>query len=664
MHRHNGYAAEEIPPKERDRALLKRLLPFAKPYRTQILLSILIVVFITFINIALPYITKMAIDRQIVPTVSTDTQSINPENGRYYEVELSKGYAANIVKKYPDLFLINGDIARISFDRMKSLDREDLKQLRTPDLSGVAIMSFAFFILSVFDFALNFFQKLIMEYTGHRLMHDLRVSLFRHIQGLSISFFSKNPVGRLVTRVTNDIQNMHDLFTTVISFIFNDICLMLGIAAVLLSINLELTIIGFLVLPFVWFAGLRFSRKARIIFRILRIKIADINTSFSETISGMKVIQLFRRESENYRKFRELNHENYLAGMDQIRLMAVFMPLIEILGTTAVASIIFYGGNRVMSGSITLGELVAFISYIRMFFSPLRDIAEKYNIVQNALSSAERIFLILDATDKLPVPSHIIGSDNTPPTVGLEKITRISFENVSFSYVPGDDVLKNIAFDLSAGESLGIVGPTGSGKTTLINLISRFYDPVSGRVTINGFDLRDLPPMTYRPKMALVMQDPFLFSGTIRDNIVSGNHPISDDILEKILVASNCMALVKRSPKGLDTLLSEAGDSISSGERQLISIARAFARNPELIVMDEATSYIDSQTEHRIQEALFNLMRDRTAVVVAHRLATVRQLDRILVIRRGRIIESGSHDSLMADKGFYYGMHRCSGDAC
>jgi ATP-binding cassette subfamily B protein len=388
--------------------------------------------------------------------------------------------------------------------------------------------------------------------------------------------------------------------------------------------------------------------------------VAEINTRFSESIGGMKVIQMFLHESENYARFRKLNHENYEAGMDQIRLMAVFMPLIEILTTTSVACIVFYGGGRVLSGFISLGELVAFISYIRMFFRPIRDVAEKYNIVQNALSSAERIFLIIDSKEKLSVPAEAL-SPRACTEASAAPFSSLSFEDVSFEYLPGEPVLKDISFHLSEGQSLGIVGPTGSGKSTLINLITRFYDPTSGRVSINGQDLRGLAPESYRCRMALVMQDPFLFSGTIRENILSGNTLLSDDALEDILTAANCRELVARSQNGLDTQLSEAGGSISSGERQLISIARAFARNPDLIVMDEATSYIDSRTEQKIQNALFNLMENRTAVIVAHRLATVRNLDRILVVRRGRIIESGSHETLMALQGFYYGLHKTGG---
>ncbi len=647
-----------------DTRLLKRLLPFSKPYRRTIFFSMLIVFMITLLELALPYITKTAIDRHIVPAhnAETDTRgNIDGAPSRMYRVDLSAPDVGRIVSAHPELFTVGDAVAHIAYEDLAALPPEALKIIRGNDMVGIGVITLLFLGLVLADFVLNFFQKLIMEYTGNMMMHDLRMALFRHIQQLSISFFNRNPVGRLVTRVTNDIQNMHELFTSVVSFIFKDIALLVGITIVLISLNPSLAAISFIVVPVVWYAALRFARKARRVFRILRIKVAEINTRFSETIGGMKVIQLFRHETENYRRFKQLNHENYQAGMEQIQLMAVFMPLIEFLGTAAVAGIVYYGGSRVVDQRLSLGELVAFISYIRMFFRPVRDIAEKYNIVQNAFSSAERIFLILDSDETLPMPGA-----NTGPSLSLKTadtaFTSLEFKNVSFSYVPTEPVLDAVSFRLNAGERIGIVGPTGSGKTTLVNLATRLYDPVSGTVTFNGMDIRRLPPAFYRSKMALVMQDPFLFSGTLRDNILRGAGPVTDPDMVRILSASHCRELVDRSPRGLDTELAEAGASISSGERQLLSIARAFARNPQLIIMDEATSYIDSQTEQIIQAALFNLMQDRTAIVVAHRLATVRQLDRILVMRRGRIIETGNHRQLMSQKGFYYRLHQSGSD--
>jgi ATP-binding cassette subfamily B protein len=443
---------------------------------------------------------------------------------------------------------------------------------------------------------------------------------------------------------------MHELFTSVISMIFKDLFLLCGIAAVMLIINWKLALVSFIVLPLVLYASVNFSRRARDIFRELRVKVAQINTQFSETIGGIRVIQLFRQEMNNYRKFKELNHANYLAGMKQIHVLAVFMPLIELLAVVAVALAIYYGGGRVLNGTLTLGALVAFISYIRMFFRPIRDLAEKYNVLQNAMASAERIFLILDNREVLTQPTL----QSARKSATLQRIEEIRFENVHFGYIEGENILREITFSINAGETVAIVGPTGAGKTSLINLIPRFYDPTSGQVLINGLDLKNLNASSFHSKIALVMQDPFLFFGTIRQNIFQGSQDPTAAQEEFIIDAANCRPLIERLPQGLDTVLSEGGASLSSGERQLISIARAFARNPQLILFDEATSYIDSSTELAIQQAVETLMKNRTSLVVAHRLSTVRNAHRIIVLNRGRIIETGDHVKLMKRKGFYY----------
>jgi ATP-binding cassette subfamily B protein len=451
---------------------------------------------------------------------------------------------------------------------------------------------------------------------------------------------------------------MHELFTSVISMIFKDLFLLCGIAVVMLVMNWKLALVTFIVLPLVLYASIIFSRRARDIFRELRVKVAEINTRFSETISGIRVVQLFRQEKNNYRNFEQLNHANYLAGMRQIHVLAVFMPLIELLAVVAVALVIFYGGGRVIADTLSLGALVAFISYIRMFFRPIRDLAEKYNILQNAMASAERIFLILDSREMLPRP----GRQKVQGATALARIEEIRFENIYFNYVEGESILKDINFTINAGETVAVVGPTGAGKTSLINLIPRFYDPISGQVRINGLDLKNLDISSFRSKIAIVMQDPFLFSGTIRQNIFQGDREPTAAQQQFIIDASNCGPLIDRLPQGLDTVLTEGGASISSGERQLISIARAFARNPQLILFDEATSYIDSSTELRIQQAVEKLMKNRTSLVVAHRLSTIRNAHRIIVLKRGRIIETGNHVELMEQKGFYYKLHQLQND--
>jgi ATP-binding cassette subfamily B protein len=651
-----GYFEETKLGKPYDLKLLKRLYPFTRPYKLLLFGSIGLVLLITVLDLALPYVTKIAIDRYIVPLTASETVAAHGAEKsapRAIQTDLNDPQQLALVHKYRELFTIEGTTALIPYQALSQLKKSDLAVLRKDDLAGVTYIAALFIILVILNFLLNFFQKMVMEYTGHMIMHDLRLSLFSHIQNLAVAFFTRNPVGRLVTRTTNDVQNMHELFTSIISMIFKDLFLLCGIAVVLLVINWKLALVSFMVLPLVVLASIIFARQARGIFRELRIKIAEINTRFAETIGGIRVIQLFRQEINNYRRFNQLNHENYLAGMKQIHVLAVFMPLIEILAVVAVALVIWYGGGRVLAGSLSLGALVAYISYIRMFFRPIRDLAEKYNILQNAMASAERIFLILDSQDRLEWPAASKGMDGS----GLGHITSIEYENVGFSYAGDVDILKNINFSINAGETVAVVGPTGAGKTTLINLIPRFYDATAGRVLINNRDIRELEASALRSKIALVMQDPFLFSGTIRENIFQENLNLTRAQERSILEASNCKSMVDRLALGLDTLLTESGTSISSGERQLISIARAFAINPQLILFDEATSYIDSPTELRIQQALEKLMQNRTSLVVAHRLSTVRHADRIIVLNRGRIIETGNHTDLMQQKGFYFRLH-------
>lgn len=663
-----GYFEEDKLGKPYDIKLLKRLYPFSKPYRHLLFASVLLVVFITLMDLAIPYVTKVAIDRYIVPAfknenpvvgfLETDSKS-EQGSDRIYQADLSDPAVALIVKKNQTLFTLHENTAIITFENLEKIEKDDLRVLRQNDLSGVKLIAGVFLIIVLINFVLNFFQVVIMEYTGQMIMHDLRMTLFQHIQQRSLSFFTKNPVGRLVTRVTNDVQNMNELFTSVITFVFKDLFLLFGIAFVLLILNWKLALISFAVLPFVVIGSLHFSKNAREAFRVLRLKVAEINTRISETIGGIRVIQLFGRELENFKIFARINHENYQAGMRQIHVLGIFLPFIEFTGVLAVALVIYFGGQGVLDDTISLGSLVAFISYMKMFFRPIRDIADKYNLLQNAMASAERIFLILDNKDQdasVMVSKHELQSPSseTQAMDNLQQIDNIQFQDVTFAYIPGETVLHRISLTIRAGQMVAVVGPTGSGKTTLIQLIPRFYDPVSGNILVNRKDIRQIPTKLLRSKMAIVTQDPFLFSQSIRENIFSNNNHLSEKERDQILEASNCKRVLERLPKGIETVLSEGGLSISSGERQLISIARAFARDPELIIFDEATSYIDSNTEAQIQDAMANLMKNRTSIVVAHRLSTARNADQIIVINHGRIIESGTHNELMSKQGFYY----------
>ncbi len=555
-----------------------------------------------------------------------------------------------MIERNRPLFHTQAGRAAIRLTDLERLEGFELATLRHQDLTGLLHIAGLFIAVVAAIFAFTFAQNLIMELAGHRIMHDLRVGLYDHLQQMPLAFFTRNPVARLVTRVTSDIQNMHELFTSFISMVFKDFFLLAGIAVVLVVMDWRLALLAFLVLPLVILAAFGFAKQVRDVFRELRVKVAEINTSFSEMISGIKVIQTFRRESDNFEAFAHLNHDNYLAGMRQINIFAVFMPIIEMLGITAIAILIYVGGGHVVDQSISIGVLTAFIAYMKMFFRPIRDLAEKYNILQNAMASAERIFLLLDK----PAGRRTAGEQT--PIAG--PLRQIRFNKVSLAYNPGETVLDNIDLEIQAGETIAVVGATGSGKTSLVNLLVRFYDPTGGSVRFNGIDLLTIAPASLRKRIALVMQDPFLFSGSLQDNIFFTANGLPEEHRQAILEASCCRELASRLPDGLETAITEGGASLSSGERQLISVARAFAVDPELIILDEATSYVDSRTEVYLQQAIANLMRGRTCLVVAHRLTTARGADRIVVLNKGKIVEVGNHDALMAANGAYSRLYR------
>ncbi|MBN2570438.1 MAG: ABC transporter ATP-binding protein [Deltaproteobacteria bacterium] len=640
--------------KARDAGLLRRLFPYVRPYCSLLSVALLLIMLITLAELAIPYVTKIAIDGYIVPQ-ETNLRDDKGEQTRYLKVDRSDPKVRDIINAYPDIIRRNGDTFIIYYEDLDQLPRKVIAKLRKDDLQGISYAVAGLLILILVTFLLTTAQILIMEYAGQRIMHDLRMRLFSHIQGLAIRFFTKNPVGRLVTRVTNDTQNMHEMFTSVIIFVVKDIFLIVGITVVLFYIDWKLSLLVYLLFPLVFYTAYRFSRVARGAFRTLRVKIAEINSKFSETIGGMQVIQLFNQALANYRTFKGVNGEYYRAAMEQITVFAIFMPLIELMSSIALAIVIFYGGGSLLAERITLGTLVVFISYLRMFFSPIRDIAEKYNISLNALSSAERIFLILDEDDFMPEATEKDRKDIP------ERIESLAFDRVSFSYVPGETILDDISFCTGANETIAVVGPTGAGKTTLVNLITRFYDPDSGTISMNGTSIDSFSVAQLRGKIAIVMQDPFIFSGTIEDNIFAGREGITKEEIDTILDASYCKSFIERLPEGIATEMSEGGSSLSSGERQLLSIARALARDPQLIIFDEATSYIDSETEEKIQNALFNLAKNRMAIIIAHRLSTARIADRIMVLRDGKIIETGNHDELITKRGFYYRLHELQG---
>ncbi len=648
-----NYEEEKILGKSYDLRLFRRLFPFIEPYKLVFLLSVFLMMLTAVLDLSIPYMTKIAIDRYVVPVGEIEVANIDTGDlgkTQVFRLDAADPDIIEIVALHPELFILKHERYEIDSISYKRLTLKERTILRSNDISGLVLIACCMIVIVLLNFLFNFAQKLVMEIAGQKIMHDLRMHVFNHIQASPVAFFNTNPVGRLVTRVTNDVQNLHELFTSVIIFLFKDFFLIAGIAIVLSVISWRLALVSFTVLPFVIFASFYFARHARDVFRDLRLKVSQINTRFSETIQGIKVIQLFRHEARNEAKFRELNHSNYLAGMRQIHVFAVFMPVIEVLGATAMAVIIFYGGSGVISETITLGTLVAFISYMKMFFRPVRDIADKFNIIQNSMASAERIFFVLDVKDDL---EHDVDVSSLQLSEG-RPIQSIEFVNVDFSYKPGVPVLQDISFKVNRGETIAVVGPTGAGKTSLINLFIRFYESDTGKILINGMNIKDFDKRAIRSRMALVNQDPFLFSGSVRDNILSGKSPVSGYKIDDILDIANCRSFVEKLSDGVDTRLSEGAGNLSSGERQLISIARAIASNPDLIILDEATSYIDTESEVKIQEALDNLMAERTSVIIAHRLSTAKHADTILVMNNGRIVEAGDHDTLMDNKELYW----------
>ena len=502
---------------------------------------------------------------------------------------------------------------------------------------------FAVVILAAF--VIDFGQTLFMEYSGQQIILHLRCALFSHMTGLPVAYYDKNASGRLVARVAGDIENMNEMFTSVLVFIFKDLVLMAAIFVMLARLNPGLAFYLFLLVPVILVSVTGFSRRVRNAFRTIRQKIGEINHSFSEGISGIRIIQTTGSKNTFINRFRQLNETHFTAAMFQIKIFAVFMPFIGFLGIISTAIILWAGSFKVASQQMTIGELVAFLTYMKLFFRPLRELSEKFNLLQNALASAERIITVLEKPRDL--------QRITQKRTRLDTLDRLAFDHVDFSYDKDTPVLKDICFSLKKGESIGIVGQTGSGKTSIINLITGFYRPDAGRILVNSQAMDAINIMDIRKKTALVMQDPILFSGTIKDNVCPPEKPLPRPALKKVLEQANCHFLYDRF-KGPDTLLKEGGRPLSAGEKQLVCIARAFACDPDLIIFDEATSYMDSGSEQAVHEAMNRLMHGRMSIIIAHRLSTIRQCGHIMLLRRGRIREQGSHTELVKTRGEYY----------
>ena len=523
--------------------------------------------------------------------------------------------------------------------------------IRTGTLEGLDDIALVFVVVLVGSFVFEYLQTYTMQLMGQRIMFDLRLEIYRHLQRLDLRFYDKSPVGRLMTRVTTDVETLNDLFASGVISVFRDVFMLLGIMVVLLVLDWRLALTAFSVLPLIAWVTHWFRQNARDSYRQVRGWIARINGFLQENITGMATVQVYGRERQNFDQFDQINSRHRDAHVDSIFYYATFYPAIELIGALATALLLWYGGGRVVQGTVELGALVAFLQYAQRFFKPISDLSEKFNVMQSAMESSERIFDLLDTPVAITSPSDLVRKQ--PRDRG-----HIRFENVSFAYQDDDYVLRNVTFEVAPGERIGVVGATGAGKTTLINLLMRFYDVNSGRITIDGVDIREMSLVDLRKQFGLVLQDVYLFSGSVRDNIRLGHEDIDDTDVYTAAASVHADRFIEQLPEGFDAVVLERGATLSVGQRQLLSFARALAFKPEVLVLDEATSSVDTETERVIQEALQVLMKGRTTIAIAHRLSTVQGMDKILVFHKGELREVGDHQTLLSRRGLYHTLYQ------
>lgn len=578
---------DDVLGKAYDARLLRRLLTYLRPHRPAVAVALAAIIGHSAMQLAQPYLTKLAIDRHIL----------------------------------------------------------------TGNLAGLEQIVLVFLLILMASFALEYLETYTMQMMGQRIMCDLRMQIYQHLQRLDLRFYDRNPVGRLMTRVTTDVDALNDLFASGVISVFRDVFTLIGIMAILVFMDWRLALVAFSVLPLIVVVTHWFRTHARDSYRRVRGWVAQINANLQENITGMSTVQLFRQERRNFRKFDDVNRAHRDANLDSIFYYATFYPAIEFVGALATALIIWFGGGWTLEDTLTLGSLVAFLQYAQRFFRPISDLSEKFNILQAAMASSERIFGLLDT----PV---VIADPESLPALASEATGRIAFEHVWFAYRGDDYVLRDVSFAIEPGERVGVVGATGAGKTTLINLLLRFYDVQRGRVTIGGVDVREIPLATLRRRFGLVLQDVYLFSGTVRDNIAMGQEGLTDDAILAAARHVHADRFISRLSDGLDSAVAERGSTLSVGQKQLLSFARALAYEPEVLILDEATSSVDSDTEVLIQEALHELVAGRTTIAVAHRLSTVQDMDRVLVFHRGELREEGTHQQLLANRGIYHTLYQ------
>ncbi len=621
---------EDVLGKAYDSRLMKRLLTYLRPYRLQVVIALIAIILKAGADVLGPYLTKVAIDK----------------------------YLANRTESH------------------SLLDRF----LSSQPLVGIAQISAIYIGLLLVSFLFEFTQTYIMQWVGQKVMFDLRAQIFRHLQQLHVAFFDRNPVGRLVTRVTSDVDALNEMFTAGVVSIFEDIFVLAGILAIMLNMSWKLALITFAVLPLIFYATTLFRKAVRESYRRIRIAIAKINAYLQEHVTGIVVLQLFNREQKSYQRFEKINRTHMDAFKDAILAHAIYYPVVEVLSAIAIACVVWFGGNQVLRNAVSLGVLVAFMQYAQRFFRPIQDLSEKYNILQSAMASSERIFKLLDTRAEIV----------SPPTPQLpDGPGRIEFDHVWFAYrtlaqaaeeaarkgeklttaastvaaaVHTEDefdwVLRDVSFTIDPGDTVAFVGHTGAGKTTIISLLLRFYDVQKGAIRIDGIDIREMDLAKLRQRYGVVLQDPFLFSGTVADNIRLGSHWITDSSIENAAEQVNVADFIRSLPGGFGEEVKERGSTLSTGQKQLISFARALAHNPKILILDEATSSVDTETEFRVRDALTRMVEGRTSIMIAHRLSTVQRATKIIVMHKGKVREIGSHQQLLANRGIYWKLYQ------
>lgn len=569
-----------------DARLMRRLLTYLRPYRWYVVLSLLLLMLASALQLTRPYLVKLAFDEHIA---------------------IGDG----------------------------------------PGLNQIALLFLGVLLL---EFAMGYGQIYIMEWIGQKAMFDLRGKLFGHIQSMHLGFYDKNPTGRLLTRVTSDVNALNELFASGVVDIVGNLIMIGGILIVMFSLSVKLSLVTFIIIPLILVATIMFRVKVRDSYREIRIQLAKLNAFTQEHLAGMTEVQNFVQEDKTMKRYAKINGELMDQHKRSVLLYAVFFPVVEIIGAISTALIVWYGGGQVVQQAISFGTLVAFFQYVEMFYRPIRDLAEKYNILQAAMAASERIFNILDTSPAITAPTaahRLDGYDGT-----------IKFDRVNFAYNADHPVLNDVSFEIGSGEKVALVGATGSGKTTTVSLMCRLYDVNSGAIMLNGAEIRQLDPREVRAQVGLVLQDVFLFSGSIQDNITLGNEQISDEQVRAAAERVGLLPFVNRLEHGFAHKVGERGSSLSVGQRQLISFARALAYNPRVLILDEATSSVDNETENIIQQAIHRLFEGRTSVVVAHRLSTIREADKILVFHKGRIVEQGRHEELLKQHGVYWRLYQ------